>query len=199
MSVYGSLRDIERVAPLDIFVADFQEVLDINIRAEDIDRRCAVLPHFHHLISRSAGGIGSGRSLLQPAVHRHGQVIFLPPLLGDIVAVRSCVINTEDLLRAPAEDLFPGPRRCAVLHVEPELLVHFFGVGAQIIDQSLRCRACEQRIRLIRVLARRTHDTGLVLHLHADNGICLSVDLLQVLHQFRKCPRVRFPGRLTHI
>ena len=188
MRVRGGFHDAERIVRSCIFLADIEEIADINIRRNQINMRCSSLPDVNHLRNRTAGGILAGRtSLRKPCVDEHRKIVFRSSCSSNLIYKASRPVGLEGFLcvftEAGGPGLFFSLRNGTDGSIRIGVMLRS---GGQCLQELLRNRIQEAAIRLCRAFPCRAHDAGLIFHLHHHNGVLPFIKFAKVPHQRSK-------------
>ena len=192
------LRDKEWIVHLGIGIADLGEVWHINIRCNDINRRCCVTPYFHDFGYRSTCRIFSRfLTLIQPAVCRKWQVINCLSCGRHFLHIRCYIVSSKDLSGIWSKDLFPTSGIRAIFHSFLDTGFHSICMRFHIRNKFCRNFLCKFLISQIGMFPVRSLHTGFVFYLHADYGTHFFIDFLDMRHEMSKSIRICLHCLLT--
>ena len=191
---FGNKQGVPRLL---ILPSPLREVREVNVRRQEINLRRAGSPDVHEVRQRPGARILAGlmAGTDERRVHIHRQLVFGCAALSHLIRVTRKVPRHENLVRLStrSENFLPcaasfepgGGPLCAKLWNQSLLVL------AKVIHQLGRHGFFEKFLCDGAAIARVRNHSDLVLDLHHDDRVVVSINFAQVAHEGRERARVR--------
>ena len=181
------LRYEERIVGQVVFCHPRPDTLVVDVDTQYVNGRCSAMPQVYEVCQRTSRWILSrlATSAVESHIDVHRQIVDLTSCLGYLLHVCGVSPRLKDLLRIDivTKQLRPvSVSFCLWLQFLFQIRVQRLLMRLQIVRQLLRHSTVVHTRGIIRIVARHLYHTYLVLHLHHDNRLFMSIVIAQMSH-----------------